>query len=36
MSQNNEPSDVKLPDPAMVTRTMAEVAERGQRIVPTS
>ena len=33
MSQNNEPSDVKLPDPAMVTRTMAEVAERGQRIV---
>jgi polyhydroxyalkanoate synthase len=25
--------DIKLPDPALVTRTMAEVAERGQRIV---
>ena len=23
----------RLPDPALVTRTMAEVAERGQRIV---
>ena len=33
MSQNNEPADIKLPDPALVTRTMAEVAERGQRIV---
>ena len=33
MSQKNEPADVKLPDPALVTRTMAEVAERGQRIV---
>jgi polyhydroxyalkanoate synthase len=27
------PHDVRLPDPALVTRTMAEVAERGQRIV---
>ncbi len=26
-------ADMKLPDPALVTRTMAEVAERGQRIV---
>ncbi|MBY0338042.1 MAG: class I poly(R)-hydroxyalkanoic acid synthase [Acetobacteraceae bacterium] len=25
--------DIRLPDPALVTRTMAEVAERGQRIV---
>ncbi|MCW8084554.1 PHA/PHB synthase family protein [Sabulicella glaciei] len=33
MSQNQEPINPKLPDPALVTRTMAEVAERGQRIV---
>lgn len=26
-------ADMKLPDPALMTRTMAEVAERGQRIV---
>ena len=26
-------SQFRLPDPALVTRTMAEVAERGQRIV---
>jgi polyhydroxyalkanoate synthase len=30
--QGNLP-DIRLPDPALVTRTMAEVAERGQRIV---
>ena len=28
-----EPPHFRLPDPALVTRTMAEVAERGQRIV---
>ncbi len=28
-----EPPQFRLPDPALVTRTMAEVAERGQRIV---
>lgn len=35
MSQNpgDAPQDFRLPDPALVTRTMAEVAERGQRIV---
>jgi polyhydroxyalkanoate synthase len=33
MTQHNERGDLKLPDPALVTRTMAEVAERGQRIV---
>jgi polyhydroxyalkanoate synthase len=35
MSQNNgkEPPDYRLPDAQLVTRTMAEVAERGQRIV---
>ena len=35
MSQSNgtPPPDYKLPDAALVTRTMAEVAERGQRIV---
>jgi polyhydroxyalkanoate synthase len=35
MSQNpgDAPNDFRLPDPALVTRTMAEVAERGQRIV---
>ncbi len=33
MSENSNGPDLKLPDPALVTRTMAEVAERGQRIV---
>jgi polyhydroxyalkanoate synthase len=35
MSQTNgkEPPDYRLPDAQLVTRTMAEVAERGQRIV---
>jgi polyhydroxyalkanoate synthase len=35
MSQNetNETANFRLPDPAVVTRTMADVAERGQRIV---
>ncbi|MCU0944286.1 MAG: class I poly(R)-hydroxyalkanoic acid synthase [Rubritepida sp.] len=35
MSQNpgETPNDFRLPDPGLVTRTMAEVAERGQRIV---
>jgi polyhydroxyalkanoate synthase len=37
MADSKEPrgglTDMKLPDPALVTRTMAEVAERGQRIV---
>ena len=28
-----EPPQFRLPDPALVTRTMSEVAERGQRIV---
>ncbi len=32
-SPQDNPPDIKLPDPALVTRTMAEVAERGQRIV---
>lgn len=30
---NNETPQFGLPDPALMTRTMAEVAERGQRIV---
>ena len=32
MPQPNQ-GQFRLPDPALVTRTMAEVAERGQRIV---
>eukprot|EP01031_Cornospumella_fuschlensis_P012369 gene12369-15115_t len=28
-----KPPEFQLPDPALVSRTMAEVAERGQRIV---
>ena len=28
-----EPPHFRLPDPALVTRTMSDVAERGQRIV---
>jgi polyhydroxyalkanoate synthase len=31
--QNNELANFRLPDPALVSRTMADVAERGQRIV---
>ena len=30
---NNEPPHFGLPDPALMSRTMADVAERGQRIV---
>ncbi len=33
MSENSNGPELKLPDPALVSRTMAEVAERGQRIV---
>ncbi|MDB5414566.1 MAG: class poly(R)-hydroxyalkanoic acid synthase [Rubritepida sp.] len=32
-SPGEKPSEFHLPDPAVVSRTMAEVAERGQRIV---
>jgi polyhydroxyalkanoate synthase len=31
--QNTELANFRLPDPALVSRTMADVAERGQRIV---
>jgi len=33
MAQDDTPSGFRLPDPAVVSRTMADVAERGQRIV---
>ncbi|PZW45839.1 polyhydroxyalkanoate synthase [Humitalea rosea] len=33
MAQDDTPSAFRLPDPAVVSRTMADVAERGQRIV---
>ncbi len=35
MADKNDktPTAFRLPDPALVSRTMADVAERGQRIV---